>query len=119
MIKHSDSAVPTNIALANTSKNTLPKMGTIQTIFSIVKAYTGISVLLLPIAFKNGGFALSPIALFTAVLFESLSGYRLLNAARQFKVYSYPLLMEKALGVYGLHVSRIFLGLGHWTFCIG
>jgi len=91
--KQAGHACPTNTAEDNVVKAALPKMGTIQTFFSITKAYLAINVLLLPMAFKNGGFALSPIALLVAVFFEGLSAVRLSNVARQYKVYSYPLLM--------------------------
>ena len=62
---------------------------------------------------------LSPAAMFVAVCFETLCAIRLSIVAHHQKVYSYPLLMEKALGVGGLQFSRIVLALAHWEFAIG
>jgi len=97
----------------------MAKMGVCQTFFAILKAYCAINVLLLPKAFKNGGFVLSPLAMLVAVFFETLCAVRLSTVSHKHKIYSYPLLMEKALGKVGLQVSRIFLALAHWEFVIG
>ena len=94
-------------------------MGACETYFAVIKSYCAINVLLLPKAFKNGGFVLSPAAMFVAVFFETLCAVRLSKVAHIQKVYSYPLLMEKALGVGGLQFARIVLALAHWEFCIG
>ena len=76
-------------------------------------------MLLLPKAFANGGYLLSPAAVFVAVFFETLCAVRLSIVARNERVYSYPLLMERAMGSWGLQVSRVFLALAHWEFAIG
>ena len=80
----------------------IKKMGPIQTFFAIVKAYCAINVLLLPRAFANGGYLLSPIAMMTACFFEALCAARLTQVAHQYQIFSYPLLMKRALGEKGL-----------------
>ena len=80
----------------------------------MIKSYCAINLLLLPKAFANGGYALSVSAMILATFFEALCAFRLSTVARKYKVYSYQLLMEKALGKWGLQLSRIFLSLAHW-----
>ena len=92
----------------------MPKIGCFETYIAMIKAYCAINVLLLPKAFANGGYILSPIAMFVATLFEALCALRLCKIAGQFEIYSYQLLMEKALGKWGLQAARICLSLAHW-----
>jgi len=94
-------------------------MGTCETFFAVIKAYCAINVLLLPRSFANGGYMLSPLALMVACFFESLCAARLSSVAHEYRIYSYPLIMKKALGDKGLNAARIFLGLAHWQFTIG
>ena len=53
------------------------KMNPCQTYFALIKAYCAINVLLLPKAFKNGGYILSPIALIVSCFFESFCAIKL------------------------------------------
>ena len=53
------------------------KMTSFQAYFALLKAYCAINVLLLPKAFKNGGYLLSPIALFLACFFECTCAIKL------------------------------------------
>ena len=46
------------------------KMTPFQAYFALLKAYCAINILLLPKAFKNGGYILSPIALICSCIFE-------------------------------------------------
>jgi amino acid permease len=94
-------------------------MGTLGTIVAVVKAYCAINVLLLPRAFANGGYVLSPIAMLFACFFEALCAARLTEVAHKYGIYSYPLLMQRALGERGLWAARLFLSVAHWQFCIG
>ena len=54
-----------------------PKMNTIQAYFALMKAYCAINVLLLPMAFRNGGWALSPCSLIVACIFEATCAIKL------------------------------------------
>ena len=58
------------------------KMGCFETYIAMIKAYCAINVLLLPKAFANGGFILSPTALLVATIFEALCAVRLALVAR-------------------------------------
>lgn len=89
-------------------------MGPVKTFFAIIKAYCAINVLLLPYSFAQGGYILSPCAMALAVFFEALCAARLTKVAARFDIYSYPLIMEKALGRKGLIFSRIVLALSHF-----
>ena len=62
----------------------IKKMGPVKTFFAIIKAYCAINVLLLPRAFANGGYLLSPIAMMTACFFEALCAARLTSVAHQY-----------------------------------
>ena len=90
-----------------------------KTFFACIKAYCAINVLLLPKSFVNGGYLLSPLSLIVATFFEALCAVRLTNVAQKYKIYSYPLLMERAMGSKGLNMARIALALAHWQFTIG
>lgn len=94
-------------------------MGPLQTYFAVIKAYCAINVLLLPRSFVNGGYLLSPLSMLFAVFFETLSAVRLTNVAYIKGIYSYPLIMKKALGRKGLHAARLFISLAHFQFSIG
>ena len=93
-------------------------MGTLGTCFAVMKAYCAINVLLLPCAFANGGYLLSPIAMVVAVCFESLCAARLTTVAQKYGIYSYPLLMQRALGDKGMTIARICLAIAHWQFIV-
>lgn len=53
------------------------KMNMGQAYFALIKAYCAINVLLLPKAFKNGGWLLSPPSLMVACIFESACAIKL------------------------------------------
>ena len=89
-------------------------MGPVATFFAIVKAYSAINVLLLPLAFSEGGYILAPCAMAFACFFEALSAARLSTVALEYKIFSYPLLMQKAMGRKGLIASRVALSLAHF-----
>ena len=100
-------------------KPKLRKMGPVKTFFAVIKAYCAINVLLLPRSFVNGGYLVAPLAMIVACFFESLSAARLASVAHRYDIYSYPLLVEKAIGKTGFHIARICIALAHWQFVIG
>jgi amino acid permease len=53
------------------------RMTSFQAYFALLKAYCAINILLLPKAFKNGGYLLSPLALILACLFECTCAIKL------------------------------------------
>ena len=86
-------------------------MGNIQTFFAVCKSYCAINVLLLPRSFVNGGYLLSPIAMVVACFFEALCAARMTTAANKHQIFSYPLLMKKAIGEKGLVIARVLLAM--------
>ena len=88
-------------------------MGKCQTFFAILKAYSAINALLLPMAYAEGGYILSPCAMIFALFFQGLSAAQLTNVAREYNIYSYPLIMEKALGKWGLIAARVCISCAH------
>ena len=86
-------------------------MSNVRTYFALVKAYMAIGILLTPRSFVNGGYLLSPLALLFATAFESFSSIRLVNIALQTQIYSYPLLMQKAMGRPGFIISHACLAI--------
>ena len=95
-------------------RDTHQKMGPLATFFAIIKAYSAINVLLLPLSFAEGGYILSPCAMAFACFFESMSAARLTKVANKYKIFSYPLLMKKAMGQKGLIAARVALSLAHF-----
>ena len=79
-----------------------------------MKAYCAINVLLLPNAFAEGGYILSPCAMVFALIFQGMTAKILTDVALEQKIYSYPLIMEKAMGKKGLIIARVCLSLAHF-----
>lgn len=75
-----------------------PKMNVVQAYFGLIKAYCAINVLLLPKAFKNGGWLLSPIALIIACGFEATCAIKLAQCSLFTGTISYQLVVRTALG---------------------
>ena len=73
-------------------------MGVFETFFAVLKAYCAINVLLLPLSFKNGGYLLSPICMMAACFFETLCAIRLSDVANKYNIWTYPLIVKRALG---------------------
>lgn len=115
-----NNGIGVDAALATGTKSgAIRKMSTCKTFFAVAKAYCAIGILIMPRSFVNGGYLLSPLALFTACFFESLCAARLATVAHTQGVYSYALLMEKAVGAKGLVIARVFLAIAHWQFTVG
>ena len=94
-------------------------MGRVQTFFAVLKAYCAINVLLLPLSFSKGGYILAPISMLIALFFQGLSAVNLTRVAEEYKIYSYPLIMEKAMGKWGTLATRILISGAHFQFTIG
>ena len=100
-------------------KRHVRKMGTITTFFAVLKAYCAINILLLPCSFANGGYFLSPCAMFVACFFEGLCAYRLCEVGVAYSISSYPMIAYRALGWKGRALVRCLIGLAHMQFSIG
>jgi len=99
--------------------NKTKKMGTTAAFFAIMKGYCAINVLLLPLSFSKGGYILSSCAMLIALFFESMSAAKLTTIADKYKIYSYPLIMERAMGRCGLIIGRLFISVQHCFFTFG
>ena len=49
-----------------------------------------------------------------ALIFQGMTAKILTDVANEYKIFSYPLIMEKAMGKKGLIISRIALSLAHF-----
>ena len=92
----------------------IKKLNNIETFFAIIKGYMSINVLLVPRAFVNGGFVLSPLAVLLATCFEATCAVKLSNIAFKYKVYNYPAIAQKAIGKWGLYAVTTLLALSHF-----
>ena len=54
-----------------------------------------------------------------ACFFETLSASRLTDVAYKQQIYSYPLLMKKAMGDKGFIAAKVALSLAHFQFTVG
>jgi len=73
-------------------------MNSCQAYFALLKAYCAINVLLLPKAFKNGGWFLSPIALIISCTFEGTCAIKLSQCGNFTGMISYTDIVDLALG---------------------
>mmetsp|Transcript_32233 Transcript_32233/g.49316 ORF Transcript_32233/g.49316 Transcript_32233/m.49316 type:complete len:157 (+) Transcript_32233:722-1192(+) len=73
-------------------------MNSLQAYFALLKAYCAINVLLLPKAFKNGGYLLSPIALIISCTFEGTCAVKLSQCGNFTGLISYTDIVNRALG---------------------
>jgi amino acid permease len=94
-------------------------MGTMATLFAVLKAYCSINILLLPRSFVNGGFVLSPIMLVVSCTLECTCAVLVSNIALQYGIYDYAALVEHAFGLTARKIVRTLLMLVHFQFLIG
>ena len=73
-------------------------MNGFQTFFACIKGYTTLSIFMIPIAFKEGGWLFSLFPLIIMCIIETTSAVRLIQSARNVGIYNYPDLVEYALG---------------------
>jgi len=71
---------------------------------------------MIPIAFKEGGWFFSPFPLVVMCIIETTSAVRLIQAARNVGIYSYPDLVEYALGPTFKNVFQIIIALLTYVF---
>lgn len=76
----------------------MKKLTVFQAYFALLKAYCAINILLLPKSFRNGGYALSPLSLMMACLFESTCAIKLAQCGMITGKISYREIVLQALG---------------------
>ena len=69
-----------------------------ETFFAILKSYITINIFFMPIAFKYGGWLMSPITVIIVFFFLIIGVIKLIQVCNQVKIYSYPDLVEYAFG---------------------
>lgn len=95
------------------------RMGCFQSYIAVVKAYSTLNFLTLPIAFRCGGWLFSPIMLIIACFFELTCAVKLTKAAHKVKIYNYPDLVEYALGKTYCQIFVVFQALLNFVFTVG
>ena len=83
-------------------------MNSFQAYFALLKAYCAINVLLLPKAFKNGGYVLSPIALIISCTFEGTCAIKLSQCGNFTGMISYTDIVNRA---FGSRIQGVFQGI--------
>mmetsp|Transcript_41783 Transcript_41783/g.63812 ORF Transcript_41783/g.63812 Transcript_41783/m.63812 type:complete len:148 (+) Transcript_41783:617-1060(+) len=94
-----------------TKKVRTEKMTKVQSFFATCKSYCAINVLLIPKAFQNGGYILSPIALVISGFLQLLCAIKLTECGMHVKKISYPDIVHKAMGRKGKKVLEVFLAI--------
>lgn len=105
-----------NIDSEDMSSGGTRRMSPCQAYFAIIKAYCAINVLLLPKAFRNGGYLFSPACLIISCIFECTCAIKLsqcaqLPAMRNLPSLTYPDVVLLALGPGWLKPFKLFIAL--------
>lgn len=87
------------------------KMTPWQAYFAIIKAYCVINILLLPKAFKYGGYLLSPAILLVAAISEGVCAMKLVQCGLFSGHFSYTDIVHLALGYYPKMALRLLIAL--------
>jgi len=74
------------------------RMNGFQTYFAILKGYTTMSIFVLPLGFKEGGWLFSALVLIAACVLITVSVVKIINVAQKAKIYNYPDLVEYCFG---------------------
>ena len=77
------------------------KLSPFETYIALLKGYCAIAILIMPKAFVNGGWAASALLEVAAALITTICAAKLVQAGLMLKMYSYSLIVEKALGTKG------------------
>ena len=81
------------------------KLSPFESYIAVLKGYCVLSILLLPKAFYDGGWLISPsFIVFNGVL-SCIACIMLIDTGLAYKIYSYPLIVERVLG----KKARLFL----------
>ena len=100
------------------SKVKVVEMNQYQAYFALLKAYCAINVLLLPKAFRNGGFALSPLSLMVACTFECTCAIKLSQCGNFTKKISYAEIVKHAFGQQAQTIFQIMIAIVQFQFTI-
>ena len=73
-------------------------MSNFETYVAIIKGYCGMSILICPKAYQNGGFIFSPLIQILSATFTTICVSKLIKVANKKKIYSYGQLVETSFG---------------------
>ena len=94
------------------------KMTPFETYIALLKGYCAISILIMPKAFLNGGWAASMGMELVAAAATTICALKLVQAGLKYKLYSYSLIVEKALGKKGRVVLDIMIAATQFSFTV-
>lgn len=89
-----------------------------ETFFAILKGYCGLSILMTPKAFSNGGWGASGIFMITSGILSLMAVRMLVEAGLATKLYSYPLIVEKILGPKSRVMLEITIAMTQYAFAV-
>lgn len=89
-----------------------------ETFIALIKGYCGTIVLLLPKTFQNGGLLMTPFFIAMSALMSTYCISKLVDAGLATHLYSYSLLVEKALGKRGRFGLDVMVSLTQFSFTI-
>lgn len=94
------------------------KLSYFETYIALIKGYCAIAILMLPKSFANGGYGVSPLFIAGNAVVSTVCVAKLIDAGNHFKLYSYSLVVEKALGKRGRFVLDVMIALTQLSFTI-
>ena len=94
------------------------KMSPKETYVALLKGYCAITILMMPKAFLNGGWAASAAMQIGSAVITTVCAIKLVQAGLKYKLYSYSLIVEKALGTKGRVALDIMISATQFSFTI-
>ena len=94
------------------------KMTPRETYIALIKGYCCTAVLLLPKTYQNGGLGMTSIFIAGSALISTYCVGKLVDAGLQTKLYSYSLIVERALGKKGRFGLDVMISLTQFCFSI-
>ena len=96
----------------------IKKLNDVETYIAILKGYCAVSILMMPVAFFNGGYFASPATLIASGLITTVCVTKLIECGLHFNCYSFPKICELALGPAGKRVIDIMICMTQLSFAI-
>ena len=93
-------------------------MTTFETYIALLKAYCALSMLVMPKAFQNGGWAASMTFQIASAVLTTICAFKLIQSGLKLKIYSYSLVIEAVLGIKGRIALDIMIALTQISFAI-
>ena len=94
------------------------KLSPFETYIALLKGYCAIAILVMPKAFVNGGWAASALLEVGACVITTVCAAMLVQAGLKLKMYSYSLIVEKALGTKGRVILDFMIAATQFSFTV-